>query len=437
MAGEGGLTAEGEAILGAVRFPRAPLLVALGGGADSAVCAWAAVQSGCRVRAATVNHGLPASPALIAASRAVAAHLGIPHRLLAPTAGGTSEAALRASRYTALEAEGDAAEVIVTGHTQDDQAETVLGNLLRGAGAGGLAGIPERRGRWCRPLLALSREQVREAADALGLPYVDDPGNEDLGKRRNVLRHAVLPWLEERFGPGVRPALARAAALLGADDAELERRAGAVPVRPHAGVVRLPAAALTTLPPAVAGRVVRRALRLLLDPYPGHGADVAAVLVAAAGGPGAARPLEGGHRARREGPWVVLGAAADASLPTPVALPVPGEVDFGPWRLEAGRPGPLPAPLPVGRRWGLLDPAAAEPGLVVRAALSGDRVGMGAGHKPVAEALREAGVAAAERRGWPVVASGGTIAWVPGARVAAWAAPRGPAAVCLKLREAG
>ncbi|MBN2113536.1 MAG: tRNA lysidine(34) synthetase TilS [Acidimicrobiia bacterium] len=437
MAAEGGLTAEGEAILGAVRFPEAPLLVALGGGADSAVCAWAAVQSGHRVRAVTVNHGLPASPALIAASRAVAARLGIPHRLLAPVGGGTSEAALRVARYAALEAEADLAEVIVTGHTQDDQAETVLGNLLRGAGAGGLAGIPPRRGRWCRPLLAFSREQVRQAADALSLPYADDPGNEDLDRRRNLLRHEVLPWLEARLGPGVRPALARAAALLGADDAELERRAEAVPVQSRAGVIRLPAAALATLPPAIAGRVARRALRLLLDPYPGHGADVAAVLAAARGGPGAARPLEGGHRARHEGPWVVLGPVADAPLPVAVALPVPGEVDFGPWQLGAGPPGPLPAPLPVGRRWGLLDPAAVEPGLVVRAALPGDRVSTGEGHKPVAEALREAGVAAAQRRGWPVVASGGTIAWVPGARVAAWAAPRGPVAVCLKLREAG
>ena len=69
MAATGGLTPGGEAVLGTARFPDAPVLVALGGGADSAVCAWAAVAAGLRARAATVDHGLPASPLLIEAAR--------------------------------------------------------------------------------------------------------------------------------------------------------------------------------------------------------------------------------------------------------------------------------------------------------------------------------------------------------------------------------
>ena len=437
MAATGGLTPGGEAVLGAARFPDAPVLVALGGGADSAVCAWAAVAAGLRARAATVDHGLPASPLLIEAARQVAARLGLAHCVLPAPAAGTSEGALRAARYAALEAEAGPDEVVATGHTRDDQAETVLGNLVRGAGSGGLAGIPERRGRWCRPLLALSREEVRAAADELGLPYADDPGNEDLGRRRNVLRHEVLPLLEARLGPGVRAALARAAALLGADDAELERRGAAVPLRSRDGTVWLPAAALTTLPPPVAGRVARRALRLLLAPYPGHAGAVEAVLATAAGESGRALPIEGGHLTVREGPWVVLRPAELPSLSPPVALPVPGAAGFGEWMLRAEGPMPAPVPLPVGRRRALIDSEVAAAGLVVRAAVPGDRVDAGTGHKPVAEALREAGVGAWWRQGWPVVASGGTIAWVPGARVAAWAAPRGALVVRLAMQEAG
>jgi tRNA(Ile)-lysidine synthase len=435
MAAAGGLKPEHEAILAAARFPDAPLLLALGGGADSAVLAWAAVQSGRPARAATVDHGLADSPLLIDAARALAARLGIEHRLLPTAKGAASEAALRIARYAALEAAARPGEVIATGHTRDDQAETVLGNLLRGAGAGGLAGIPERRGPWCRPLLGTGRGQLRSVAEELHLPFADDPGNADLGRRRNVLRHEVLPFLEERMGPGVGPALARAAALLEADDAALEPRAAAVPVRITEEGVLVPAAALATLPPPVAGRLARRALRRLLDPYPGHTADVAALL-AAAESPEGARPLQGGYLAERVGPWVLLRAAAPAPRRPPVPLPVPGEAAFGPWLLAAAAPAPAGGPAPVGRHSALIDATAAAGGLLVRAAMPGDRVEAAAGRKPVAEALAEAGVPAARRRSWPVVASGGRIAWVPGARVAAWAAPRGPEVVRLSVREA-
>jgi tRNA(Ile)-lysidine synthase len=437
MAGTGGLSPGAEGVLAAVGggLPDAPLVVALGGGADSAVCAWAASALGRRVRTATVDHGLPASPGLIAAARAAAEFLGLDHRLLPAPAADDSEATLRAVRYAALEAGAVPGEVIVTGHTRDDQAETVLGNLLRGAGAGGLAGIPERRGRWCRPLMGVSRAEARAVADDLGLPYTDDPGNRDQARRRNLLRHRVIPLLEESLGPGVRAALARAASLLSADDALLRSAAEQVPLYVEGGVVRLPAAVLATLPVPVASRAARRALRRLLDPYPGTGADVEAVLSVAGSNEGA-RSLQGGHLAERQGPWVVLRPAGSSPPPAPLALPVPGRVSFGGWVLSAEPPGPRPSPEPVGRRHTLLDPEAAGRGLVVRAAAAGDRVDAGQGGQPVREALRAAGVPAGARAEWPVVEAGGTIAWVPGARRAAWAAPRGGGVVLLRLREA-
>lgn len=437
MAGTGGLTGPGRAVLEAVAagFPDAPVLVALGGGADSAVCAWAAVALGRRVRTATVDHRLPASPALIEAARRAAAHLGVDHRLLPAPAEGRTEEALRLARYRALEAEVGPGELIVTGHTRDDQAETVLANLVRGAGTPGLGGIPERRGCWCRPLLAVSRAEARAAADCLGLPYADDPENEDPARRRNLLRHRVIPLLEEGMGPGVRPALARAARLLAADDVELERAAEAVPLRRDPDALRLPAAALSTLPEPVAGRAVRRALRLLLAPYPGVAEDVRAVLRVAAGEV-PCLTIQGGHLVCREGPWVALCPAVPSPAPGPVALLVPGETSFGNWLLTAEGPVPRIRPAPLGRRHALADPALAVAGLTVRAAAPGDRVDTGRGAKPVADALREAGVAARLRGYWPVVESGGTIAWVAGARLAAWAAPRGAAVLVLRLREA-
>lgn len=437
MAGTGGLSAPGRAVLEAVAegLPDAPLLIALGGGADSAVCAWAAAELGRRVRAATVDHGLPASPSLIDAARRLAARLGVAHRLLPARAEGRTEEALRLARYRALEAEAGPGELIVTGHTRDDQAETVLANLVRGAGTPGLAGIPARRGRWCRPLLGVSRAEARAAADALGLPYADDPENEDAARRRNLLRHRVIPVMEESLGPGVRPALARAARLLAADDAELERPAGAVPLRCDPDGLRLPAAVLATLPEPVAGRAARRALRLLLDPYPGVGEDVAAVLRVARG-EAPCLPIQGGRLACREGPWVVLGPAAAPPSPEPVALPVPGEVVFGGWRLRVEGPVARPGPVLVGRRQTAADPAVAAAGLTVRAAAPGDRVDTGRGSKAVTDALREAGVAARRRGDWPVVCAGGTIAWVAGARLAAWAAPQGGALIVLRLGEA-
>lgn len=419
----------------AAGLPEAPLLIALGGGADSAVCAWAAVELGRPARAATVDHGLPASPSLIDAARRLAGRLRLPHRLLPAPADGRSEEALRVARYRALEEAAAPGELIVTGHTRDDQAETVLANLLRGAGTGGLAGIPPRRGRWCRPLLGVSRAEARAAADALGLPYADDPENEDQARRRNLLRHRVIPALEQEVGPGVRAALARAAGLLAADDAELGRPAAAVPLRRDVDAVRLPAACLSTLPEPVAGRAVRRALRLVLAPYPGVGEDVRAVLRVAAG-EAACLPIQGGHLACREGPWVALVAPGPLPGLAPVPLSVPGEVCFGRWRVAAEGPLPRPSPVPLGRRAALADPALAKVGLTVREAAPGDRVDTGGGSKAVAEALREAGVAARLRGNWPVVCSGGTIAWVAGARLAAWAAPRGPAVIVLRLREA-
>lgn len=138
------------------------------------------------------------------------------------------EAAARAARYQAYA--GQAADYIVLAHHQDDQAETLLFRLLRGAGVHGLAAMAEQRGHQgraiLRPLLAVGRAALHEHARRHGIEYVEDDSNADLALTRNWLRHEVLPQLEQRF-PACRPVLARTATQLAESAGLLDELAAA------------------------------------------------------------------------------------------------------------------------------------------------------------------------------------------------------------------
>ena len=125
------------------------------------------------------------------------------------------EDAARRNRYEFLSRSADAlgADTIAVGHTQDDQAETFLLKVARGAGLTGLAGIFPRRGQVVRPLLEASRADLQSWLRATGETWVDDESNADLGIARNRIRHVVLPELDRAAGGSTRGALARAAAL--------------------------------------------------------------------------------------------------------------------------------------------------------------------------------------------------------------------------------
>ena len=129
-------------------------------------------------------------------------------------AGRGTEGAARAARYRVLERMVSPGDVLCTAHTRDDHAETVLLNLLRGAGPRGLAGIPSERrlgaGIVARPVLGVSRSELRAYARETGLPMVHDPANEAQRNARVLLRQTVLPALEARW-PGVRSRLEHAA----------------------------------------------------------------------------------------------------------------------------------------------------------------------------------------------------------------------------------
>jgi len=206
------------------------VLAACSGGADSlalaAALAHEAPRLGLRGGGVTVDHGLQAGSAARATQvAAVLGRLGLePVALMRVTVAagpgsGGPEAAARTARYAALEQaarQGGAAAVLL-GHSRDDQAETVLLGLARGAGGRALAGMPARRGLLRRPLLGVPRATLREACLAAGLEPWDDPHNADPAYARARVRHQALPALEAALGPGVAAALARTAAQLSAD----------------------------------------------------------------------------------------------------------------------------------------------------------------------------------------------------------------------------
>ncbi|MBU0551796.1 tRNA lysidine(34) synthetase TilS, partial [Myxococcota bacterium] len=195
--------------LEAVEPPGGVALVACSGGVDSVSLAAAAVALGrWRVRLAYVDHGLQRrAGAQARCVRALGAALGCGVDLLMADprrvrGGGGLEDGARQARYACLAATAArrGAAVILTAHTADDQAETVLMRLASGAGSRGLAGIPARRGPYARPWLGVSKAEIIAFAVARGLAWVEDPSNADERHARNRLR-ARRGALDEALGP--------------------------------------------------------------------------------------------------------------------------------------------------------------------------------------------------------------------------------------------
>jgi len=200
---------------------------------------------------------------------------------------------------------------IATGHTLDDQAETVLMRLVRGAGPTALAGMRERGpGPFVKPLLGVGREALREWLARHDLDFRDDPSNRDLRFERNRVRRLVLPALAEGLGPRAASRIVRAARRI-REDAEilddLARDAARSATRCRAGRVSVAVTALRT-PPALARRVARLVLeRAGVDARRVAAHHVEGLVDLAAGGVGRSQDLPGGWRAVRRGDRVVLG----------------------------------------------------------------------------------------------------------------------------------
>jgi tRNA(Ile)-lysidine synthase len=299
-----------------------PALVACSGGADSLALAAAAAfvgpRLGRKVGLVTVDHGLqPGSAEQASSVAALGLDLGLapvevvrvaidPSDPLGP------EAAARNSRYQALS--GYATGAVLLGHTLDDQAETVLLALARGAGPRGLAGMPSTRSvggtAFIRPLLGVRRATTRAACEALGLEPWDDPHNTDPRYARSRVRTSLLPALVDVLGDGVVGNLAQTARQLAQDSSYLDTLAS-LALEDCADGDGLSVARLAALPEALRTRVLHAwALRIGATASAlGHKhVDAVDALVTAWHGQGPTALPGGVHVQRRDGRLTVLAA---------------------------------------------------------------------------------------------------------------------------------
>ena len=285
--------AAGQNLLPDTLPPR--LAVAFSGGRDSSVLLDLLAQrreiSDLQLFAFHIHHGLQAqADAWLEHCAAFAAERDVPfffQRVQVKTSGQGIEAAAREARYAALRglAQQHHIPVIALAHHANDQAETVLFNLARGAGSAGLAAMPQWREdvlpgaptlRWWRPLLHCSAEVIAAYAQQQQLRFIDDPSNDNLDFTRNHLRHKVLPALQQAL-PSVVAGISRAARHA-AQSAELEQQAGAFVLQqlekannpnnannPNLSQA-LPIAALQKLAPALRNATLRTWLKQLQLP---------------------------------------------------------------------------------------------------------------------------------------------------------------------------
>jgi tRNA(Ile)-lysidine synthase len=392
------------AIAASLERQRGRILVAVSGGVDSlALLLSASEVAAGRLGVASLDHGLrPESAAEVARVAELARSLGIPFHTesLGLRPGPGMEERARKARYAALDriAREHGYAAIATAHTADDQAETLLMRLSRGAALRGAASIRADAPRILRPLLGIRREQTEAVVAAAGLEPVRDPSNTDPGLFRTRIRHSVLPALREAAGPGVVERLARFARSAAEDEELLIGLAAQAldRIRDGAG---LDAVAVRALAWPIRARVLRSWLeeqgrpvsdRLLRD-------------VASAIERGSRTGLPGRAVLATEGGWVRVLPRASSAPPEARELGAGAPVEFGGFRVSVGDgPG-----VPVG--------AATLP-LVVRARLRGDRVGPEAGpSRRVQDVLVDASVPAEDRAGWPLVADArGRVLWVVG-----------------------
>ncbi len=395
----------------------APLLVMVSGGGDSVCLLEVALRLGARVSALHVNYGLREG----AGDDERFVHdlcerLGVPVRVerVELGEGGNLQERARDARYSLAErvAEADYA----AGHTASDQAETVLYRLAVSPGSRALHGMEPRRGRLVRPLLGVTRDEVRDYLHGRGLAWREDPSNADRRFARARVRHDVLDALRQ-LSPAAERTIAETAAQLRDEAGVLDTLAGEA-LDELGGGPAISLADLRTHPPAVRRLVLRRLA---------GGRPVPDEILELGDQGTKSLDLGDGLRAVAEYGTLRFTHAREAEPPAPVALPVPGRARFGDWEVEA-RPGE-PGEVSVA---GLGGP------LRVRSWRDGDRLrplGLG-GTKSLQDLFTDRKVPRALRRGLPVVEAEGEIVWVAGLAVAErFAADEGdPDAVGLSAR---
>ncbi len=403
-------------------------LVALSGGIDSVVLLhllrFAARLPASRVVVAHFDHGWRVdSPADSRWVRGLAAAWGV-----AVTVGRTektlhSEEEARLARYRFLERTRVevGADVVLTAHHADDQAETILFRLLRGTGVEGLTGIAEtREPALVRPLLPFWREEIEGYAAAHAISYRDDQSNRDLSRARNTIRHRVLPQIEASFAPGARRALVRLGALAAQEHSVFESTiAGvldALDVRRSPKRVVLSRAAVNGLHESLQGGAIRALaddLGVRLD----RTGTERAVAFLGAGRSGTSIDLTGGLRMARDFDVIVLSRgevvpAIDSTLTIPGTGPGQGEVVVGGTRFQIQW---SQAHAPEGDRAEYFDPDSVHFPLLVRGWAPGDRIRLKVGSRKLKKVFGDDRIPLRERHCLPLlVEHEDQVLWVPG-----------------------
>jgi tRNA(Ile)-lysidine synthetase-like protein len=391
-----------------------PLVLAVSGGTDStALCLVLAElrdEFGLVLHVAHFDHR--ARPRAAAADAAFVAelanHIGAPVRIGRADAAPKNEDEARNARYEFLRrVAGElGATAIATGHTRDDQAETVLLHVTRGAGLAGLAGMRPERGGIVRPLLTLSRADTVAVCAGAGITPREDPSNRSMRFARNRIRHRVLPELA-KLNPEITSAIARLADAAGTvTDISAD----------HAAVILEAAGgeevALDRLPSG--GEVRASALALWWERHTGQqlGARHRAALAQLAASTAGSRSLDlPGGRALREYATLRIAArdqgiaAADKKLIRDGAITLePGRpADWHGWRFA------IDMPIDGDAEVAHLDADR----VIIRSRRPGDRMS-GTRDTKVQDVFTDAKVPARERDDWPLVTVEEAVLWIPG-----------------------
>jgi tRNA(Ile)-lysidine synthase len=383
-----------------------PVLVLLSGGGDSVCLLDVARRLEARVSALHVNYGLrPGADEDEEFVRELCARMGVPlhvERISLPEGGNLQERA-REARYALAETLTKGSDPFLrvgdyaAAHTASDQAETVLYRLAVSPGSRALLGMAPRRGRLVRPLLDVTREEVRDYLRARGLDWREDPSNADRRFARARVRHDLLEALRT-VGPAAERTIAETARQL-REEAEVLDAVVSEAIEELGGGPAVSLAALREKPPALRRLVLRRLAGdrpvpesiLELDDRGTKTLD-----------------LGGGLRAVAEYGTLRFTRAREEMVPEPVELTVPGRVRFGDWEVEA-------------KLGGAGDVAVSGLGssVTVRGWREGDRMrpaGLG-GTKTLQDLFTDRKVPRALRRTLPVVESNRDIVWVAGVAV--------------------
>ena len=392
--------------------PGQRVLVAFSGGADSTALAVLLSELGYQVVLGHVDHGLrPESEAEVDHCREAAARLGCEFLFERVHVDPPTQAEARRVRYAALErmAAAAGAPSIATGHTLDDQAETVLMRLDRGGFA---LGIPPVRGNVVRPMIGLRRRQIEQVCERAGIPYLTDPSNSNPRYTRVRVRRRLAAMCD-----------AEVLELAAAGD-QAREQAGALTgiwsdlVDVQSDRAFVDRNGLAALEPADAGQILHRTAAALDIELTKH--NVRDILGKVLTVTGAQLDLEGGRRAWSERDVLVLGRWTPASVLPSIAVNLPGVTVAGEWGLQIDAvPVPPSSPRSPSRYEEVLDAAALCGPLEIRQWRPGDRFQpLGSvGSKKLQDFFVDEGVPRRLRPAVPVLAAGDRIAWVVGHRI--------------------